>query len=128
MPSRVTDSRKTIGLAPHVPAQTPKIATIDNRYPNDPSRNLPVDLINNNLQAVTGNVTFVTPTKSGFLTIRPPSDGAPPTTSTINSPAGDIRANGFVVGDNGSGVGVWYGAKYPGTTEVVIDATGYFTR
>ena len=44
--------------------------------------------------AFTGNVTIIGQTKGGFVSVTP-TPIANPTTSTINFPTGDIRANGI---------------------------------
>ena len=53
-------------------------------------------------KAVTGNLTVTGQTKGGFVAITPDPDPAP-TTSTINFPLGDTRANGVTVPLNVSG-------------------------
>ena len=50
-----------------------------------------------------------------------------PTTSTLNAPKGDTRANGVTIRLSSAGklAAVWTGA--PGsTTHLVFDVTGYF--
>jgi hypothetical protein len=76
--------------------------------------------------AVTINVTVVTPTSSGFLTLWP-SGGAQPTVSTINFvPADNVLANGAIVPLSTAvdDLSVFFGGA--GTTHLVIDVTGYF--
>jgi hypothetical protein len=75
--------------------------------------------------AVVGNVTVVRPSYSGYMFIGPTATSTP-TSSTINFPAGDIRANNFVVPLNGDGTiaAVYY--SYGGATDVVIDISGYY--
>jgi hypothetical protein len=78
-------------------------------------------------QAVVGNVTMVAPTKAGYVTIMGRDRTEPPTTSTINAPADDVRANGFVIDTSWT----WYLPTYfrsapGGTTHLLIDTTGYF--
>jgi hypothetical protein len=76
--------------------------------------------------AVTGGVTVVTPTLAGFL-VMGPTGSALGTTSTINLPRGDIRANGVTLptGAGGRLAGI-YQAEPGGSANVVFDATGYF--
>ena len=76
--------------------------------------------------AVTGNLTVVGQTKAGFLSITKTSI-ANPTTSTLNFPLGDTRANGISVPLNGAG-GLWIVYKAPAgaSTHVILDVTGYY--
>jgi spore germination protein YaaH len=78
--------------------------------------------------AVTGNLTVTAQTSLGFLYIGP-SDADNPTSSTLNFPAGDDRANGVTVALSSTGsLSVTYAAPTLGpTAEVVFDVTGYFT-
>jgi hypothetical protein len=52
---------------------------------------------------------------------------APPT-STINSPAGDVRANGVILSSTSLPIRVafWYQAATGSSAHVVFDVTGYF--
>ena len=76
--------------------------------------------------AITGNLTVVGQTKAGYLSITKTSV-ANPTTSTLNFPLGDTRANGVSVPLNGTGA-LWivYKAPVGGTTHVILDVTGYY--
>ncbi len=77
---------------------------------------------------ITGNLTIVGETCSGNLSVSPHPSGASSTTSNLNVPKGDIRANGFAMSlwTDGS-VGLVYGASGAGcTTHFVMDLTGYF--
>ena len=75
---------------------------------------------------VTGSLTVVGPTGAGWVIVGP--GGSPlGSTSSINVPRGDIRANGFTSRTGSSGVlsMVYVGPK--GTTaNVILDVTGYF--
>ena len=77
--------------------------------------------------AVTGNLTVVRPTAKGYVALGPsPTDT--PSSSTINFPAGDIRANNVVVPVNADGTisAVYIGAA-GATVDLVLDISGYFT-
>ena len=76
--------------------------------------------------AVTGNLTVVSQTAPGYVALTSVATGTP-TTSTINFPAGDVRANGVTIplGPGGK-LGVTYIAKAGATTQVIFDVTGYF--
>ena len=79
-----------------------------------------------NAEAVTGNLTVVGQTAAGFLAITPASDSTP-TTSTMNFPLGDIRANGVTVPLNTAGnMFLVYKAAAGKKTNVLLDVSGYF--
>lgn len=75
--------------------------------------------------AISVNVTVVAPAASGHLQLF--AMGTPaPETSTVNYAAGQTRANQAIValGSNGALVAVAHQAG--GTTDLVVDVTGYF--
>jgi hypothetical protein len=75
--------------------------------------------------AVVGNVTVVGQTKAGYVSLTP-NVQANPTTSTINFPLGDTRANNFTVklGNTGGLVGIYKASS--GSTHLIMDVTGYY--
>ncbi len=74
-------------------------------------------------QAVTGNVTVVTPATGGFLTIYP-SDATQPLAANTNYAAGVVLNNVFTVGlGNADGTMKIFAQT---TTHVVVDITGYY--
>jgi hypothetical protein len=77
--------------------------------------------------SVTGNLTATGQTSAGYLFIGPyPTSN--PTSSTVNFPVGDDRANSVTValGDGGT-LSVTYVAPKTGpTANVIFDVTGYF--
>ena len=77
--------------------------------------------------AVTGNLTVTQQSKNGFLYIGP-SPVNNPTSSTLNFPVGDDRADGVTVALGGGGVlSVTYAAPILGpTAHVIFDVSGYF--
>jgi hypothetical protein len=81
-----------------------------------------------NATAVTGNLTVTGQTKGGYLFVGPnPMDN--PTSSTLNFPAGDDRANSVTVALGSGTLSVTYVAPIAGQTAYVIfDVTGYFTQ
>jgi hypothetical protein len=81
-----------------------------------------------NAIAVTGNLTVTQQTSLGYLYIGP-SEANNPTSSTLNFPKGDDRANGVTVLLSPTGtLSVTYAAPTLGpTAQVVFDVTGYFT-
>jgi hypothetical protein len=81
-----------------------------------------------NATAVTGNLTVTQQTSAGFLFIGPVAMNNP-TSSTLNFPLGDDRANGVTVALGAGGtLSVTYAAATFGpTAQVIFDVTGYFT-
>ena len=77
-------------------------------------------------RAVTGNLTVVGQTKAGYVSITP-DPAANPTTSTINFPLGDTRANGVTVPlSAGGNMSLIYKASSGKKTHLILDVTGYF--
>jgi hypothetical protein len=81
-----------------------------------------------NASAVTGNLTVTGQTSLGYLFVGP-VPMVDPTSSTLNFPAGDDRANGVTVALGAGGtLSVTFVAPTGGqSTYVVFDVTGYFT-
>jgi hypothetical protein len=77
--------------------------------------------------AVTGNLTIVGQTSAGDVTVGPivPSN---PTTSSLNVPVGDVRANGLTtkLAADGSLSAVFRGTNSSATAHLVFDVTGYY--
>ena len=78
--------------------------------------------------AVTGNLTVTGQTQAGYLFVGPVATNSP-STSTLNFPKGDDRANGVTVALSGSGsLSVTYVAgNSTARTQAIFDVTGYFT-
>jgi len=78
--------------------------------------------------AVTGNVTATGQTSGGFLSVGPIAMNNP-TSSTLNFPLGDDRANAVTVALGAGGtLSITYAASTLGpTAQVIFDVTGYFT-
>jgi hypothetical protein len=81
-----------------------------------------------NAVAVTGNITVVGQTSSGFVSLTP-TPIANPKSSTLNFPIGDVRANNFTVPLSADGK---LSAVFRGATgskaHVIVDITGYFVE
>lgn len=75
------------------------------------------------VSGVVVNLTGVNPTGTGYLTAYP--GATRPTTSSLNFTARTVRANRAVLGLNGNGRFNLYNST--GTTNIVLDITGYFT-
>ncbi|MGH2513204.1 MAG: hypothetical protein ACRDGQ_11015 [Candidatus Limnocylindrales bacterium] len=75
--------------------------------------------------AISGNLTVTNQTQAGYLAITTDPTNMPPT-SNLNFPRGDVRANGFTARlDPNGALSIVYKAA-SGTTDVVLDITGYF--
>jgi hypothetical protein len=81
-----------------------------------------------NTTAVTGNLTVTQQTSLGYLSIGPVAQNNP-TSSTLNFPLNDDRANAVTVALSGTGtLSITYAAPTSGATaQVIFDVTGYFT-
>ncbi len=77
--------------------------------------------------ALTGNLTVIGQTRRGYVSLTPTPIAAP-TTSTVNFPIGQARANGVVTSlDPSTGsVSLTYKAVSGATTHLLLDVTGYF--
>jgi hypothetical protein len=76
--------------------------------------------------AITGNLTVVGQTASGYVSATLASDPNP-TTSVLNFPLGDVRANGVTLPLNGTGKEfLVYKASTGKTTNLILDVSGYF--
>ena len=112
-PERVLDSRVNLGLSGIFHANTARTFTVADGSP-----------IPNDAVAVTGNLTVTGQTKAGYIVLAPAAGG---TTSTLNFPVGDTRANGVTVALGAGGtLNVVYKAAAGGRTNIVFDVTGYF--
>ena len=78
--------------------------------------------------AVTGNLTVTQQTSLGYLSVGPVAVNDP-TSSALNFPLGDDRADGVAVALGAGGMlSVTYAAPTLGpTAQVIFDVTGYFT-
>ncbi len=114
-PVRLLDSRVANGLSGAFRARTPRTWQITGRG------GIPAGAT-----AITGNLTVTGQTGAGFVTVGP-TVSANPTTSTINFPLGDTRANGLTVklAANGT-LSAVYMAAAGTTTHVILDVTGYY--
>jgi FtsP/CotA-like multicopper oxidase with cupredoxin domain len=113
-PTRVLDSRTgtRLGLASSLATGTPATFHVTGA----PARAI----------AVTGNLTAVNANSAGYLSLTTTPTSAP-TTSTINFPARDTRANGVAISlAAGGNLSVTYIGTRGTTADVLFDVTGYF--
>ena len=75
---------------------------------------------------ITGNLTVVNQTAAGYVSATLDSEPNP-TTSVLNFPLGDTRANGVTLPLN-SGGRTWFVYKAPSgkSTHLILDLSGYF--
>jgi hypothetical protein len=110
------------------------VRLLDTREPNDTglplgggaTRQVPVAGVAgvpSSASAVVLNVTAVSPTASGYLTVWP-AGGPKPATSNLNFVAGDVVPNLVTVGvGTGGEVSIF---NFAGSTHVVVDIMGWF--
>ena len=116
-PVRLLDTRFGNGLSGALPRRTRPQIRPDHRSRRHPGRRP---------MAITGNLTVTGQTRGGYVSVTP-TPTATPTTSTINFPTGDTRANGLTVplsADRPGGRRV-QGAP-AGSTHLILDVTGYY--
>jgi outer membrane protein assembly factor BamB len=115
-PTRLLDTRTGNGLSGAFTSQVPRTFAVAGRG------GVPASAV-----AVTGNLTVVGQTAKGFLYMGP-NVIANPTSSTLNFPVGDVRANAVTVAlaPNGSLSVTYFSTTVTAQTQVVFDVTGYF--
>jgi len=113
-PARLLDSRSGNGLSGDFSMGDPRTFEVAGRG------GVPADAV-----AVTGNLTVVGQSRSGHFALGP--SVGPDSSSTLNFPAVDVRANGVAVAlGGGGGLSNVYIASGSGSTDAVFDVTGYF--
>ena len=113
-PVRMLDTRTGNGLAGRFTASTARTLQITGR------NGIPAAAV-----AVTGNLAVTNQTAAGWLAMTPTPNNNP-TTSTLNFPFGDVRANNVTTSLSAGKVSIVYKAPGGKTTHVVFDVTGYF--
>jgi hypothetical protein len=113
IPARVLDTRAGTGLAGPHSAGTPRTFQVTGQGG-----------VPGSATAVTGNVTVTNQTAAGWLFLGP-DPVVNPSSSTVNFPLGDTRANGVTVA-LGPGGSLSATLGYSGSADVVLDVTGYF--
>jgi hypothetical protein len=115
-PARILDSRYGIGVSGAFSSHVAQTFGVTGKG------GVPANAV-----AVTGNLTVTAQTALGYLYLGPVAMNNP-TSSTLNCPLGDDRANGVTVALSGTGtLSVTYAAPTLGpTAQVLFDVTGYF--
>jgi PKD repeat protein len=114
-PARVLDTRVGTGLSGVFSSGAPRTFAVSGRG------GVPAGAV-----AVTGNLTVTQQTAPGYVYLGP-NPVASPTSSTLNFPLWDNRANGVTVALAGDGsLSATYISGTGGSTHLVFDVTGYF--
>jgi hypothetical protein len=115
-PTRILDTRNGTGLAGPSTSHAARTFAVSG-----------VGGIPAGIPAVTGNLTVTGQTSNGYLYLGPVAMNDP-TSSTLNFPVGDDRANGVTVAlGTGGKLSVTFVAPAPGPiAHVIFDVTGYF--
>jgi GH25 family lysozyme M1 (1,4-beta-N-acetylmuramidase) len=115
VPTRILDTRTGNGLSGTFSANTARTFQVTGRGG-----------VPSNAIAVTGNLTVTGQTAAGYVFLGPVATNNP-TSSTLNFPLGDNRANGVTVALGGTGtLSATYAAPAGATTQLIFDVTGYF--
>jgi hypothetical protein len=115
-PSRVLDTRFGNGLSGPFAVNVPRTWQVVNR-----------GSVPGNASAVTGNVTVVGQTWEGYVSVTP-TPIVDPSTSTINFPNGDVRANGVAAQLGSGNLSAVYKSGVASSTHLIFDVTGYFLQ
>ncbi len=115
-PARILDTRSNTGLSGPSSSHVARTFAVTGTY-----------VVPANATAVTGNLTVTAQTSPGYLYLGPVAANNP-TSSTLNFPLKDDRANAVTVALGGGGtLSVTYAAPTTGpTAQVILDVTGYF--
>jgi PKD repeat protein len=114
-PARVLDTREGMGLA------SPFTSGVPQTFQVSGAGGVPA-----NATAIAGNLTVTQQTAAGYVTLGPTAQ-ANPTSSTLNFPWGDTRANNVMLALGAGGtLSATYTAPGGATAHLVLDVTGYF--
>ena len=115
-PARILDTRDGTGLSGAFSSHLARTFQVSGRGG-----------VPSNATAVTGNLTVTKQTSLGYLYIGPIARNNP-TSSTLNFPTGDDRANAVTVALGAGGtLSVTYAAVPGATAQAIFDVTGCFT-
>ena len=129
-PVRVLDTRSNLGLTGVFTSPTARFLTVTGSIATAGGVQIVVPA---GATAVSLNVTVVSPTAAGFLSVRPGDATGAPTTSSLNFSAGQVIPNAVTVqlptiGGGAGKIELTYnafGVAGP-TTHVLVDVVGYF--
>jgi glucose/arabinose dehydrogenase len=116
VPGRVLDSRFITGLAGPFVSGIPRVLTV-----------VPGSAVPSTAAAITGNLTVVNARSAGWVAMTEQPTASPGSTSTLNFPAADTRANGITARLSPTGtVALIHVGTSGHTTDLILDVTGYF--
>ena len=116
VPGRVLDSRFITGLAGPFVSGVPRVLTV-----------VPGSAVPSTAAAITGNLTVVNGRSAGWVALTEQPTASPGSTSTVNFPAADTRANGITAPLSPTGtVALIYVGTSGTTIDLILDVTGYF--
>ena len=136
-PTRILDTRYDIGLTGQVVANASHklvVTGVIDTYIDATTTIIVKQVVPAGATGVLLNVTAVSPTAAGFLSIRPGTATGVPATSGLNFNPGDVVPNAVtvalpIVGANAGKVDIYYGTTTTGATlHVVADVVGYTTN
>jgi serine protease inhibitor ecotin len=114
-PARLLDSRVANGLSGAFGAGSPRTFQVTGRGG-----------VPGNATAITGNLTVTAQSAAGYVFLGP-TPTSNPSSSTLNFPLGDSRANGVTVALGAGGtLSATYVAPAGASTHLIFDVTGYF--
>ena len=123
-PERILDTRSNLGLSGRFTDATPRDLQVTGPVPVASGGTATV--VPASAAAVLVNVTVVSPTHDGFLSLRPRGATGVPTTSTVNFTPGSIEPNAATVDLDNGRIQVWVETSSDaGTADVLIDVVGY---
>ena len=130
------DTRYNIGVTGKLVAETPKKLQVTGTittWIEANKKSISRVVVPAGATGVLLNVTAVSPTGAGYLSIRPGNATGVPATSGLNFTPGDVVANSITVavptaGANAGQIDLYYGTPATGATmDVVADIVGYTT-
>jgi hypothetical protein len=139
-PTRVLDTRYNVGLTGQLQSTVSRKLAITGKIPTYVEATATTAAVTTNKVVIpvgaTGvimNVTAVSPTSAGFLSIRPGDATGVPATAGLNFAPGNVVPNAVTVaipttGTNAGQIDIHYGGKSGNTMHVIIDIVGYTTN
>jgi hypothetical protein len=115
-PTRFLDTRSGAGLTGRFTSGTPRRLDVAGLH------GVPAGAV-----SVTANLTVVGQSAGGYVSITPTSQTSP-SSSTLNFPAGDVRANGLTAKLQGGDLWLVYKSSAGATTDLLLDITGYYVE
>jgi hypothetical protein len=138
-PTRVLDTRYNVGLVGQFQSTESRKLAITGKIPTYVEATATTAAVTTDKVVIpvgaTGvimNVTAVSPTSDGFLSIRPGDATGVPATAGLNFAPGDVVPNAVTVaipttGANAGQIDIHYGGAPANTMHVIIDIVGYTT-